>query len=105
MCYICDRVEEKFLNDPKEGDLKVWWIPQLGMSGSFNYPVKSIAEAKHMLDALAMYDLFQLEHRIKPDFANMGGLQVYEDGEWLEWENEYAYGIDEVDENGNCIEE
>jgi len=105
MCHICENIENNLLNNPKEGDLRLWWIPQLGMEGSFHYPIKSVAEAKHMLDALAMYDLFQYEHKIKPDFSNCGGLEVFEDGEWYDWENEDSYGIDDVDENGNYIEE
>jgi hypothetical protein len=29
------------------------------------------------MDVLADYDLFQLEHRVKPDYCNAGGLNVY----------------------------
>lgn len=100
MCHICESIEEKHFSDPKEGDLRLWWIPQFGMDKSFRYPIKSVAEAKHMLDAFAMYDMFQLEHRIKPDFSNCGGLEVFESGEWCDWQNDDGYEIDDVDENG-----
>ncbi|MBK7380618.1 MAG: hypothetical protein IPJ03_16805 [Ignavibacteriales bacterium] len=30
------------------------------------------------LDCLAQYDLYQLKNKIKPDFCNAGGLEVYE---------------------------
>lgn len=35
--------------------------------------------------ALARYDQFQFCEHIKPDYANVGGLEVFEDGEWCEW--------------------
>lgn len=61
---------------PKPGDLRVWWIPQIP-GEPFFVPVQGIHEARKLLDTLARYDLFQLEHRIKPDYSNAGGLEVY----------------------------
>lgn len=73
------------------GKLRVWWIPQIpGMA--FYVFVSSPDEAKKLLSVLADYDLFQYENRIKPDYCNTGGLQVFEDGEWLEWEDEKTCG-------------
>ena len=105
MCHICEQNEINFYDYPKNGDLKVWWIPQVPM-GSFDYPVKSIREAKLLLSVLADYYLFQFYHKVKPDFSNAGGLQVYDEKEkdWIEWENEDGLGIDDVDENGNTIQ-
>ena len=46
-----------------------------------------------LLDTLANYDMFQLQHRIKPDYSNAGGLQIYLpdeglDGDfWVDWEH------------------
>jgi hypothetical protein len=85
---------------PALGDLRVWWIPQVPMA-AFHVPVASLREAKLILDTLARYDLFQLEHRVKPDFCNAGGLQVYEPGypggEWCEWSDEQTgYSIDDL---------
>lgn len=71
---------------PQEGDLQVWWIPQVPMK-SFEVPVKTVEEAKLLMDVLAAYDFFQYKNKIKPDYANAGGLKVYENGEWLEWVN------------------
>jgi hypothetical protein len=80
-----------------EGQLRVWWIPQLPMD-AFHVEVKTPLEARKILDTLARYDLFQLEHNVKPDFANAGGLQVFEDGEWTEWyDEETGDSIDEID--------
>jgi hypothetical protein len=73
------------------GMLQVWWVPQLPMQ-AFSVSVASVEEGVKVLDVLAMYDLFQLQHNVKPDFANTGGLRRWcadSDGEgtpgWEEW--------------------
>lgn len=79
---------------PKAGDLRVWWIPQVP-GQPFTVNVSTIAEAQKLLTVLADYDLFQYRHRIKPDYANTGGLMVFEDGEWTDW----------YDDEGRCIDD
>ncbi len=69
------------------GDLRVWWIPQLPMD-AFYVPVKTVDEAIFVIRTLAEYDLFQFPKRVKPDYCNVGGLEVFEDGEWHEWESD-----------------
>lgn len=66
----------------------VWWIPQVPMK-PFHVDVKTLDEAKLLLNALAQYDLFQLENNIKPDYSNAGGLEMYDEaeGDWFEWSN------------------
>jgi hypothetical protein len=64
-------------------------------------PVKTVDEAKILLRALAGYDAFQYENKIKPDYCNAGGLSVWVDeemmrGQWLDWENDDGNGIDKV---------
>lgn len=66
------------------GSLRVWWIPQVP-GQPFHVDVADLSQAKLLLTTLARYDLFQLANRIKPDYANVGGLEVFEDGEWCEW--------------------
>jgi hypothetical protein len=66
------------LKNPKNGDLIVWWIPQIPMK-AFHYPVNSPQEAFILLDALAEYDLFQYENNVKPDYCNAGGLMVFDE--------------------------
>ncbi len=78
------------------GSLRVWWIPQVPMT-PFRQPVSSVAEAKLLLDTLARYDAFQLEHRVKPDYSNAGGLEVFEDGEWTDWYDEDGNDIDSIE--------
>lgn len=69
--------------------LRVWWIPQISMK-SFYVPVSSLQEARLILDILAMYDIFQFENKVKPDYSNTGGLQYFDENEkdWLDWYNE-----------------
>lgn len=73
-----------------EKKMRVWWCPQIGHGLSFYVPVKTVEEAKRLMDTLAAYDQFQFENNIKPDFCNAGGLQVWdeENQEWIDWECE-----------------
>lgn len=80
---------------PKDGDLKVWHIPQVPMK-PFEVDVATLTEGKKVLDVLANYDLFQFHNNIKPDYANAGGLQVFKGGEWEEWEDDEGRTIDEA---------
>lgn len=60
---------------------------------AFLVDVASVAEGVKVMDVLAGYDLFQLENRIKPDYSNAGGLQMFDpeddtdspDGSWVDW--------------------
>lgn len=66
------------------------------MVNEFIVEVDNLVEAKKLLDTLAEYDKFQLENRIKPDYSNLGGLDVYEQGEWVEWCDDDGNHIDEL---------
>jgi hypothetical protein len=79
---------ERTAQPAKQGDLRVWWIPQVPMQ-AFYVPVADLAQATLILDMLAQYDLFQFKHRVKPDYSNAGGLQMFdESGEWTDWYDE-----------------
>lgn len=67
-----------------EGDLRIYWIPQIPMK-PFHVSVKNLSEAKLITETLADYDRFQFENNIKPDYANAGGVQIFEEGEWSDW--------------------
>ena len=68
--------------------LRVWWIPQVPCEAFYVY-VKSVTEGVNVMNILAEYDAFQFENKIKPDYANAGGLHVLdEDGEWVDWWDE-----------------
>jgi superinfection exclusion protein gp17 len=64
--------------------MRVWWIPQVP-GKPFHVEVSSPAEAGRLMGVLAKYDLFQFENRIKPDYCNVGGLEVRDGREWVEW--------------------
>ena len=42
------------------GELRVWWVPQVGIRQTFYIPVKTVEGGKKIMDILAAYDLFQL---------------------------------------------
>lgn len=72
---------------PSESDKRVWWIPQVPMK-SFKVPVNNLQDAMFILDTLGRYDQFQLDNNIKPDYSNVGGLEIFENGEWCEWSHD-----------------
>lgn len=91
--------------------LRVWWIPQVGISETFYVPVNTPEEGKKLLDTLAAYDAFQFQNNVKPDYCNVGGLQMFdeEDGEWCDWNietNNYPFtyydDLDEYCESDDC---
>lgn len=80
--------------------MRVWWIPQVGANATFYIPVESVEQARQFMDVLAAYDCFQWNHNIKPDYCNVGGLQIWneEDNDWEDWyyeDDEHFY--DDVD--------
>jgi len=77
---------------PSKGDLRVWHIPNVPNEG-FRCSVANLVEAKIALMVLAEYDLFLGENMI---VSNVQGLEVFEDGEWVEWEDENGYSFTEV---------
>ena len=82
--------------ETKEGTLRVWWIPQVPMGNPFRVVVKNVDEAILLINTLGKYDLYQFENNIKPDYSNAGGLEVFENGEWSEYENEEGDQIDDI---------
>ncbi len=97
------------MSTPKDGDLRVWWIPlgpgtenlaaalgvQVPSKNAFRVPVETIEEGAFLLEVLAQYDLFQFEMYARPDYGNVGGLEVFEDGEWCDWSNPSGEDIGE----------
>jgi hypothetical protein len=94
------------MTTPKQGDLRVWWIPQVPCE-PFHVPVANVVEAKKIMHVLAEYDAFQFAHRIKPDYCNAGGLECYQQygapkkaddfPDWCEWESEDGENIDDYE--------
>lgn len=76
---------------------RVWWIPQVPMR-PFYYPVKDVETAKVLLDTLALYDRFQYKNKVKPDYSNAGGLEIWDSSKqlWIEYEDDEGRDIDEI---------
>ena len=67
------------------GDLRIWYIPQVPMK-VFEASVPDLKPGKLVPDIISELALFEFENKVKPDYANMGGIVRYEDvdGE-MEW--------------------
>jgi hypothetical protein len=68
------------MTDAQLGDLQIFYIPQIPMP-AFTYPVPDRATGELLLDAIYELALFEFEHKVKPDYANVGGVQVFEDND------------------------
>lgn len=86
---------------PAEGSMRVWHIPQVPGKPFYVNDVESDLEAIGVISLLAEYDLFQYENKIKPDYASASGLEIYEGGEWIEWESENGESILDVMRRGD----
>gem|GEM_PF-671219 len=64
--------------------LRIRWMPR-GPVRPFYVDVKSIEEGVKIMEALADYDRFRLENGLKGGYANAGGLEIFENGEWVNW--------------------
>lgn len=87
----------KILKSPKHGQLRVWWIPQMPMK-AFYVEVRNLREAVLILNTLAEYDKFQFDNKVKPDYANAGGLQAWneDEGDWWEFYDAEGRKIDDI---------
>lgn len=82
---------------PPKGALKIWHIPQVPMK-PFEIAVATPQEGRKILDVLSSYDLFQLEHNIKPDYTNASGLSIYDGNEWIDWCDASGNSIDDTED-------
>ena len=57
-------------------------------STMFTIPVSSIYEAALVKHSMAYSDLIKYEQGVTPDYVNMIGLEVFENGEWVDWYDE-----------------
>lgn len=88
---------------PKQ--LRVKHFPQIPCIG-FEVPVQSLDEARLIMTTLAAYDIFQYQHKIKPDYTNITILEEYDpiEKEWNNWSDEET-GIDNLGEYLEYLEE
>ncbi len=76
--------------------LRVWHIPQIpGIS--FYVEVSTPKEGKKIMDILSIYDQFQFQNKIKPDFSNACGLEYFDEetNQWTDWESKDGETADE----------
>lgn len=82
--------------------LRIWVVPQIGSdAGTFVMPVPNPETGRRILDALANYDLFQFNNKVKPDYSSASGLEeLTDDGDptdddaWDAWDDGNGNGID-----------
>ena len=70
------------------GSLRIWWVTNVP-DEPFYVSVEDGHEARHILNFLADYNL----HLGELVQSNAGGVQVFVDGEWVEWEGEQGNPI------------
>lgn len=103
-------IKEQFYWRNEMKKMRVWWRPQLGCK-SFYIPVESPEEAKKIMDVLAAYDQFQFMNNIKPDFCNIGGLEIWDEEEhdWIDWEfddgDNFYDNVDDYCESNTALQE
>lgn len=93
--YLYEHMNKK-REENNTNKLRVWWIPQVGASEeAFYIPVNTVEDGKKIMDMLSAYDAYQLQNRIKPDYCNTGGIQIWNEEEsecedwYLETEDDY----------------
>lgn len=100
---VRDESDEKssMATEPKEDDLRLWYVHQFGTENIFYSQVSRPEEAMAMLDIIYDLTLFLYENNQIPDYCNAGGLEFYEadseDGfEWCEWCNQNGLDVGEI---------
>lgn len=67
--------------NPQEGDLRVWYAPQIPMP-AFTVGVPDFKTGLEILDVLGLFSMYEFENRVKADYADAGGISRWEsDGE------------------------
>lgn len=91
------------MSDPHEGDLLVWYIPQVPMKPfetrilhTSGQEGVELAQAALLLDTIVDFSIFEFENRIKPDYSDAAGISRFEDGEWCDLdESEWRKDLDD----------
>lgn len=98
---------------PSVGDLRIWYMHQVG-SGMKVYHEKVSTPNEGHLKLQSIYNacLHMFENGAIPDYANMGGLEIYtgpledEDLEydWLDWYSHCGIGLDDIISNEYIVD-
>jgi hypothetical protein len=88
-------------NTPPKVEFRVWWMPQVPME-PFLFPVPTMEAAQMLCDALAQYDRFQFDNKVKPDYSNAGGASwrhpKLTGGEWWDFDPDVPDEYEEVED-------
>ncbi len=69
---------------------RVWYSPQIPMPAFF-YDTDSLDTARAVLDALGQFSAYEYNNGVKPDYADAGGIEL--------WDEEYGWEeYDDYDE-------
>lgn len=71
---------------------RVCHFPQIPCK-AFEVECDTLEQAEKVSDVLALYDIFQFENKIKPDYSNSTYIEFshpgYDEGEWTYYDPEY----------------
>lgn len=97
---ITDKLYAEHGTPVRDKPFRVWWVPQIPLrSGEkpFYVEVPDFKTAAILEGVLAAYDEYQYDNKIKPDYANAGGIERWDEaeGDWVsideseydEWED------------------
>ena len=79
---MADVIQADMVVNAEEGTLRVWWVRNAPSPAEY-WIVADVADAQKVLGELERHDL--KDSRVQ---SNVGGLEVYEGGEWHEWYDE-----------------
>jgi hypothetical protein len=82
--------------NPKKGDLMVWWVAQVPME-PIKIPVPDAKTGAMILNVLAEYDAYQYLNDVKPDYCNAGGLIEWTGTSWDDWMDDEEFCEDPTD--------
>lgn len=68
-----------------DAKFKAWYIPQIP-GEAFEVEVDSPAEGFKILDIISRFSLFEFENRVKPDYADAGGVVEWDESEQDWWD-------------------
>lgn len=73
-----------------KGKYRAVFMPTFEMGGECfcSAIFESEGYARAILDAIAEYTLFLHDNKIMPDHSNAGWIEKFEDGEWVEIEDD-----------------
>lgn len=69
---------------------RMWYIPQVPMDDPFIREYDTAADAEAALDLISVYSYYEYLNRVKPDYADAGGVEQWDEDadEWWAYEPE-----------------